>query len=443
LFVVSSKSGGTIEMQSLFKYFHARLETLKGENAGENFIAITDPETSLEKLAHQKHFRTLFITPPDVGGRYSALTYFGLVPAALMGVSAPELLERASQMARACAATLPAAENTGLKLGAALGVLAKAGRDKVTFVMSPKFASFGTWVEQLIAESTGKEGKGLIPVDGEELASPAAYGDDRVFVSLSMERSRDAGLEKKLAALEKAGHPVVRIPLTDAYDLGREFLRWEIASAVAGILLGINPFDEPNVTESKQNTGRLLEAFKSAGKLAEDPPLWERDGIRLWADPSSAAAVGRSGPAAAGTVGELLAAHVRQAVAGDYVSVMAYLTPDGAHHALLQRLRHRLFALTRAATTLGYGPRFLHSTGQLHKGGPNKGVFVQIVARDAENPAVPGESYGFSVLKNAQASGDFEALKNHACRVLRLQLSSSTVKDLQGLVRSLEKVKAG
>lgn len=437
LFLVSSKSGGTIEMLSLFNYFFDKLSHSKKNRAGENFVAITDPGTSLEKLAHEKRFRKVFSSPADVGGRYSALTYFGLVPAALMGIDVKTLLDRAERMSLSCASCVTPSENPGVNLGAALGALGKAGRDKVTFFLSPEIAAFGMWVEQLIAESTGKEGVGLVPVDGEEPAAPEAYGKDRVFVHMKLTTSKDAGVDAQVKALEAAGHPVIHIGLTDVYDLAQEFFRWEIATAAAGVVLGINPFDEPNVTESKVNTGKFLDAFKSSGQLAEDPALWTAAGLSAWAAPASAGAL--KGAQNAKSLGEVVAAHLSQARAGDYVALLAYTPPTAPVQKALQKLRQRLREMSGCASTLGYGPRFLHSTGQLHKGGANNGVFLQIVMQDEKDPAIPGAGYGFSVLKNAQSLGDFQALKEHKRRALRIQLSSNVAKDIEKLAAALEK----
>ncbi len=422
LFIVASKSGGTIEVSSLFRHFFAQVQRVKGDKAGENFVAVTDPGTALEALAGEKGFRRTFTSRADVGGRYSALTFFGLVPAALLGLDMKDWLARAARMADPCSAQDDVAENPGLSLGAAMGALAKAGRDKVTFFMSPEIAVFGMWLEQLIAESTGKEGRGVVPVEGEEPGSPESYGDDRVFVYLKLAGSRDKTLDPRVDALEKAGHPVVRITLDDALDLAGEFFRWEVATVAAGGVLGINPFDEPNVTESKTNTQKLLEKFQSSGKWPGEPPLWEEDGVRLWADPRTAERLlplkGK------GSLTEALARHWAQARPGDYVALMAYVAQTEALHAALQSWREEVRRRTRAATTLGYGPRFLHSTGQLHKGGADNGLFLQITAADGRDIPIPGEKYGFSVLKGAQALGDFQALKDHGRRVVRLHFDA-------------------
>jgi len=409
LFIVSSKSGSTVEVASLFAFFFSREEKFGKGKAGDRFIAVTDPGTSLESLAREKGFRRIFTAPEDVGGRFSALTYFGLLPAALMGIAPGNLLERAAGFARACGPATPVEKNDAVLLGASLGLLAEAGRDKVTFVLSKGIASLGLWLEQLLAESTGKEGKGVVPIVGEELGRPGAYGSDRVFVSLALGGKHPEGL----AALQKAGHPVVRIELTDRYDLGREFFRWEAATAAAGAVLGVNPFDEPNVAESKANTKRLLAELASAGRLPESPPLCSDRKASVWADP---------GLGDVSSVEGALEAHRARARPGDYVALMAYVTPSPAADQALQSFR-RWWGASGSATTVGFGPRFLHSTGQLHKGGPDEGLFVQITCRDAQDAAIPGAGYGFSTLKAAQALGDFQALLGRGRRVLKLHVS--------------------
>jgi hypothetical protein len=395
---------------SLSAFFFSRVEKFGKGKAGDRFIAVTDPGTSLEALAREKGFRRVFTAPEDVGGRFSALTYFGLAPAALMGIAPKNLLDRAAEFARACGPETPLEENEAVVLGASLGVLAEAGRDKVTFVLSKGISSLGLWLEQLLAESTGKEGKGIVPVVGEGLGRPGAYGKDRVFVSLALGGKHPAGLE----ALQKAGYPVVRIDLRDRYDLGREFFRWEVATAAAGAVLGVNPFDEPNVTESKTNTKRLLAELASSGRLPEPPPLLSDKKVAVWADP---------GLGEASSVEGALKAHRARAKPGDYVALMAYVTPSPAADRALQMFR-RWWGASGSATTVGFGPRFLHSTGQIHKGGPDEGLFVQITCRDAQDAAIPGAGYGFSTLKAAQALGDFQALLGRGRRVLRLHVSN-------------------
>jgi transaldolase/glucose-6-phosphate isomerase len=415
LFVVSSKSGGTTETTSFFQYFYERVRSIKGDRAGENFLAITDPGTSLEKLAKEKNFRRIFPGQPDIGGRYSALSNFGMIPAALAGVHVHGLLERASQMAEACGAAVAAKDNPGLVLGAALGAAGLSGRDKITFVISPAIETFADWVEQLIAESTGKEGKGLVPVAGEALRDPGGYGQDRLFVQIKLASDADEATEGALKALEAAGHPVVRIILHDVLDLGAEFFQWEVATATAGALLGIDPFDQPNVQESKDNTKSVLAEYRAQGKFPEEKPVLESDGLKVYGD---AATLG----AAASSVGGVLGTFLGQARPGDYVALMAYLQPTPEHTVALQSLRLSLRDSSHLATTLGYGPRFLHSTGQLHKGGASNGLFIQITADDAHDLPVPGEPYTFAVLKHAQALGDLRSLVSKQRRVLRLHL---------------------
>ncbi|MBA3497696.1 MAG: glucose-6-phosphate isomerase [Gemmatimonadales bacterium] len=384
LFLISSKSGTTQESSSLFQHFWQ----LTG-GRGEQFIAVTDPGTPLERLARERGFRRLFTNPPDIGGRYSALSFFGLVPGALIGVDVAELLVRAHRMAQACASGVAPAGNPGAALGATLGAAALAGRDKVTFILSPAVASFGLWAEQLIAESTGKEGKGLVPIADEPIGDPSVYGADRLFVALSLADEREAGEDARLEALARAGHPVVRLRLDDRYDLGQEFFRWEFATAVAGSILGINAFDQPNVAESKVNTKAVLGGTSGVASAPADAAAIERflDGIP----------------------------------AGHYLAIMAYLPPSTENDARLAAIRLRLRDRLKVATTLGYGPRFLHSTGQLHKGGPATGHFLQIADRPADDLPIPGEAFSFGTLEAAQAEGDYQALAKRGRPVIRVE----------------------
>jgi len=440
LFLVSSKSGGTVEPNSFFKYFYERVRALKGASAGETFVAITDPGTSLERLASERKFRRAFSGVPDVGGRYSALSSFGMVPAALAGVDVQGLLERAERMVHASGASMPAKGNPGIVLGVTLAEAARRGRDKVTFVISRAIESFADWLEQLIAESTGKEGKGLLPVAGEPLGAPEVYGKDRIFVHLELDSEAEGNDEQALEALEAAGHPVLRISLRDKLDLGQEFFRWEVATATVGALLGIDPFDQPNVQESKDNTNRLLQQFVSEGKFGEERAALAADGIQLYVGPEIRATL----DAALATEGRessmpgYLAAFLNQARAGDYVALMAYLAPSAENTAALQSLRVRLRDSLRLATTLGYGPRFLHSTGQLHKGGANNGLFIQITADDAQDLPIPGEPYSFSTLKQAQALGDLHSLDSKHRRVIRLHLKGGVTVQLGRLKKLVE-----
>jgi transaldolase/glucose-6-phosphate isomerase len=403
LYLIASKSGSTTEPNAFFAYFWEKVKAAKGGQAGGNFIAITDPGTAMERKARAHNFRRIFANPPDIGGRYSALSFFGLVPAALMGIDVEKLLARAKAMSVVCSANIPAARNVGLALGAALGALARTGRDKLTLVADPHLAAFGGWVEQLIAESTGKEGRGIVPLAGEPLGRPDAYGKDRVFVHLPFhpKSSKSVPSVDKLA---RAGHPVIEIDLRDKYDIAAEFLRWEIATAAAGYVLGIDPFDQPNVQESKDNTVRLLqESFDSGGALAPD---------------------GRDFAAR-------LRAHLQSARAGDYVALCAYVARTPRRERALRALRAAIRQQYKTATTVGFGPRFLHSTGQLHKGGANNGVFIQFVCDDSADVPVPGEAYTFGVLKAAQALGDFQSLESHQRRALRVNLGANVDKGLE------------
>jgi glucose-6-phosphate isomerase len=418
LFIVASKSGTTAEPLAFGEYFYAKQRAAAPGRAGDAFIAITDAGTPLAKQAEERGYRRVFANAPDVGGRYSALTYFGLVPAALAGVDVAALLERAAGMADACGPSVAPGRNPGVHLGAVMGELARRGRDKITFVVSDAAATLGTWLEQLLAESTGKQGTGLLPVADEPLGDPAAYGSDRVFVDIRVTGDAPHRLkapagdaaEDRLDGLRKAGHPVVTLALNTPLDLGAEFLRWEIATAAAGSILGINAFDQPNVQESKDNTNRLLDVVRREGRLPEPSPT-QRDGaLAFYAD----------GPDAGGAA--TLARFFDERRPGGYIAILAYLPESPDTQRRLQAIRVRLRDAARLATTLGYGPRYLHSTGQYHKGGPANGLFLLITADDARDAAVPGEPYTFGVFKRAQALGDLEALRRHGQRALRVHL---------------------
>jgi RpiB/LacA/LacB family sugar-phosphate isomerase len=410
LFLVSSKSGGTIEVRSFERFFWQRTSEL-GE-PGRHFVAITDPGTELDRMATDKRYRAVLRNAPDIGGRYSALSYFGLCPAALLGIDLGSLLARARRMAQACRNEVIAA-NPGADLGAHLAAAARAGRDKLTLVTSPELATFGSWIEQLVAESTGKLGKGILPVDGEALGGPEVYAPDRLFVVIQLAGGAPAADEAAVTALRAAGHPVVELTLVDRYDLGAEFFRWEVATAVAGAALSLNPFDEPNVTEAKQATGKLLEAYARDRRLPEAP------------------AVAPDAP-------EVLA-HIDRAGPGDFLALCAFFLRTDRRHALLERVRLACRARRRVATTLGYGPRFLHSTGQLHKGGPATGVFLQLVgtAPAERDLPVPGDPFTFGVLRDAQALGDFQVLQAHGLRALRVQLGADLEAGLERLAAAL------
>jgi transaldolase/glucose-6-phosphate isomerase len=412
LFIAASKSGGTTETMSHLAYFWEEVRRTGTSKAERQFAAITDPGSGLERLAAERDFRWIFLNPPDIGGRYSALSYFGLVPGALQGLDVRGLLERAHEMAHACDATVPVEKNPGLWLGAVLGALGNQGRNKVTLVPTPQVATFGYWLEQLLAESTGKQGRGLVPVEGEPLGRPEAYGQDRLFVRVRV--NGDAEDDAAVRALADAGQPMVTLSMRDLLDLGGEFLRWELATAVAGSLLGIDPFDQPNVQESKDNTKRVLAEFAAKGRLPEAPAL-------------SASEAGRA-------VGELLG----KARDGSYLALMAYTTRTEASDAAITRARSRVRDATRLATTAGYGPRFLHSTGQLHKGGPPVGLFLQVVQQDRRDVEVPGEPYTFSILKQAQALGDLASLQSRNYPVLRVTLGDEPEAGWRELADSIE-----
>ncbi|MBI2171037.1 MAG: glucose-6-phosphate isomerase [Chloroflexi bacterium] len=395
LFLVSSKSGTTVELLSFYRHFRRLTEDAVGPGkAGGHFVAITDPSTPLERLAQEQGFRRVFLNPQDIGGRYSVLSLFGLLPAALMGADLEALLARADAMRGACGPQTQATDNPGAWLGAAMAALALRGRNKLTLVVSPAIASFGLWAEQLIAESTGKEGKGIVPVAGEPLASPAAYGDDRFFVRLRLEGDDNVSADRMMDSLTAAGQPVAAIGLRDRYDLGAEFFRWEFATALAGHLLGVHPFDQPDVQGAKEATDRLLARRRNFGSLP--------------------------GVGSATNLQELLG----QARPGDYLAIMAYLHQAPELDQALSELRLRVMTKYRIATTLGYGPRLLHSTGQLHKGGPNQGLFLQITQSHAQDIPLSGEEYTFGTLADAQALGDLHALQAGGRRVARMHLAA-------------------
>jgi transaldolase/glucose-6-phosphate isomerase len=423
VFIVASKSGTTAEPLAFGDYFYDRLQQIKGEAAGENFIAVTDPGTPLVDQARERRYRRIFLNFTDIGGRYSALSYFGMLPAALMGLDIGELMVRAERMMHACAADKPAQQSPGVVLGAALGELARRGRDKITFINPPALDTLGMWLEQLLAESTGKEGTGLLPVAGEAVGPPSHYGDDRVFVYFSLDNEPDERLDRSAQALREAGQPLISIRLQDRQDVTQEFFRWEIATATAGAVLGINAFDQPNVQESKDNTNRLLTHFREKGRLPEQTPSLVEDPLSVYLAEDS---VG-------GPLAQVLSRFFRQAGQGDYIAILAYLSETSAIETLLRHMRLRLRRKLHAAVTSGYGPRYLHSTGQLHKGGPDTGLFLQLTADDARDADIPGKPYSFGILKKAQAQGDLEALHRHGRRAMRIHLGADATQGLDRL----------
>jgi transaldolase/glucose-6-phosphate isomerase len=431
LYVVSTKSGGTVETSSFFKYFYNQAARAVGEEkAGEHFIAINDPGSSLADLATRYRFRATLLNDPDIGGRYSALSHFGLYPAALTGVDLPLLLERAIAMADDCAVVSPAEwDNPGASLGAMIGALALEGRDKLTFILSPSICAFGDWIEQLVAESTGKQGRGILPVVGETIGAPDVYGEDRLFVYLRLEGEgvHDAAVR----SLEDAGQPVIRLELKDVYDLGGQFFLWMMATAVAGHILGVNPFDQPDVESAKAQARGMLTAYQKEGRLPELRPSLRAEGISVFSD------------LPAHTPGEALKGFLAQAGPGAYVALQAYIQPTDETDAALLALKTRLRDATRLAVTSGYGPRFLHSTGQLHKGDAGKGLFIQLTGDNPQDAPIPDQAgseaatVSFGVLKMAQALGDRQALLDAGRKVIRFHLGKETLIGLTRLANSL------
>ncbi|GAA3993963.1 bifunctional transaldolase/phosoglucose isomerase [Hymenobacter fastidiosus] len=429
LFIVASKSGTTAEPLAFGDYFYDRLRQIKGDKAGENFVAITDPGSQFVTSATEQGYRRIFLNFSEVGGRFSALSYFGLVPAALYGLNIGEILERAIRMMRACGAYGAVDHNPGLELGVALGVLAQQGRDKLTLIVPDSLSDLGLWLEQLIAESTGKEGKGMLPIAGEPAREPAVYGQDRVFVYVGYQNEADAANQTKIQALEAAGHPVIRILMDEPLDLGAEFFRWEVATAVASAVLEINPFDQPNVQAAKTATDSLMKVVQEKGRLPEgDAPKVTENGVAYYS------AVGGSSAA------EVVHSFFAQARPGDFLNLQAYLTESAALNESLLTLRTQVQEQLHLATTSGYGPRFLHSTGQYHKGGPDQGLFVQFTMDHPQHVdlALPGRSYSFGTFKNAQAAGDLQALRDYNRRTLRIHLGADAEQGLRTVLAALQ-----
>jgi len=442
LFLVSSKSGSTLEPNIFKQYFFERVRQAVGaEKAGSRFVAITDPGSKMEHVARGDNFRRIFQGLPSIGGRYSALSNFGMVPAAVMGMNTQKFLDRAEEMVQACKSCVPVEDNPGVILGIILGTLATNGRDKVTIATSPGISGLGAWLEQLIAESTGKEGRGIIPVDREQLGPPEVYGEDRVFAYLRLESAPDRTQDEKVAALERAAHPVVRIAVGDLYDLGQEFFRWEIATAVAGSIIGINAFNQPDVEASKIATRNLTSEYERAGSLPAEKSILEEGDIRLFTDEKNRAALAQAAGSDQTLVG-YLRAHLNRIKAGDYFALLAYLPMFGEHDEALENMRHQVRDHKRVATCLGFGPRFLHSTGQAYKGGPNSGVFLQVTCDDARDLSVPGQKYTFGVVKAAQARGDFQVLAERNRRALRVHLGRDVTAGLVNLTSALAKALA-
>ncbi len=432
--IVSSKSGSTLEPNIYKQYFFEQVKAKVGEKeAGNRFIAITDPGSKMQQVAEADKFRRIFFGVPSIGGRYSAISNFGMVPAAVMGLDVAKFLKNTEKMVQACGASSAADSNPGVVLGNILGVAANHGRDKITIITSPGISDLGAWLEQLIAESTGKIGKGIIPVDRERLAKPAIYGRDRVFAYLRLASKPNKAQDAAVAALEKAGHPVVRITLPNVYALGQEFFRWEIATAVAGSIIGINAFNQPDVEASKIETKKLTSQYEATGSLPPEVPFFEGSGIKLFADEKNVAAV--HGP----NLSDVLKAHILRLRESDYFAVLAYITMNPANEKVLQSIRHAVRDKKKVATVLGFGPRFLHSTGQAYKGGPNSGVFLQITCDDAKDLPVPGQNYTFGVVKAAQARGDFAVLAERGRRALRVHFGKNLKSGLAALTKAVQK----
>ncbi|MEO6131225.1 MAG: glucose-6-phosphate isomerase [Saprospiraceae bacterium] len=433
LFIVASKSGGTEETISFFKYFYAQLQKTNDKNPGNHFVAITDDNTSLVKVAAEHNFRKVFINPSDLGGRYSVLSDFGLVPMALIGIDIVSFLTSAKRMQVSCNDGRPAEFNPGISLGVLLGIWQQHGRDKVTFILSSSISSFGYWVEQLIAESTGKEGKGLIPVVGESLGHPEEYGPDRIFVNLCLNHDDSKEASLKTNALEAAGHPVIRITMDDKVDLGSEYYRWEVATAIAGLVMKINPFDQPNVEESKQNTKLILEKWNKEGSFKISAREYIVDDFHIYEGH-------RENPSqikSANNVGGVVNQFTAQAKTNDYIAMLPYFMMNDHRENVLQAWREKMRDELKVATTLLNGPRYLHSTGQLHKGGPDTGLFIILVGEHEADLAIPGSTFGFAILHEAQALGDFQSLDDKGRRVIYINLGADIDAGLSKLFKSI------
>ena len=434
LCIVSSKSGSTLEPNIFKQYFYERIRQKVGDKeVGSHFIAVTDPGSKMEQVAKDGGFRHIFPGVPSIGGRYSALSHFGTVPGAIMGLDLSKFLKITHKMVKACGPATAPEKNPGVILGTILGVAANHGRDKITVFTSPGISDAGAWLEQLIAESTGKVGKGIIPVDREKIGKPSVYGNDRVFAYLRLAKENNRAMDAAVTALEKAGHPVVRIVVGTKFDLGQEFFRWEIATATAGSVIGINTFNQPDVEASKIETRKLTGEYESTGHLPSEAPFFEDQGLKLFADEKNTAALKNSA-----NLTEVLRTHLGRIGAGDYFALLGYIQMNDAHEKALQAMRHQVRDAKTCATCLGFGPRFLHSTGQAYKGGPNSGVFLQVTCDDAADLPVPGQKYTFGIVKAAQARGDFSVLSERGRRALRVHLGKNVKGDLAKLAKAVK-----
>ncbi|MGA3069680.1 MAG: bifunctional transaldolase/phosoglucose isomerase [Terracidiphilus sp.] len=435
LVIVASKSGSTLEPNILKQYFFEQMQDAVGAGeAGGHFVAITDPGSKMEQVAKADGFRYIFYGDPRIGGRYSALSNFGLVPATAAGLHTGRLLDEAAKAVAAAKQAL--GENPAVELGLILGTAAIAGRDKITIFTSPEIYDLGAWLEQLIAESTGKLGKGITPVDREAIGPPRVYGDDRIFAYVKLAGTADSSLDAKVAAIEAAGHPVIHIEISDLYEIFGQFFTWEVATAVAGSVMGINPFNQPDVESAKIETRALTEAYEKTGTLPEREPVLVDGGIGIYATEAYADTLKFAAPAA--TLAGYLRAHLSQIHAGDYFAVLAFLPMFPEHEAAIQGFRHKVRDVKRVATCLGFGPRFLHSTGQDYKGGPNTGVFLQITAEHAVDVDVPRQTYSFGVVIDAQAAGDLAVLESRGRRALRVHVGADVAAGLKALAAAFD-----
>jgi glucose-6-phosphate isomerase len=433
--IVASKSGSTLEPNVLKQYFFAEMEKAVGAGkAGSHFIAITDPGSKMEQVAKADGFRHIFYGDPEIGGRYSALSNFGVVAATVAGLNTDKLLAEAAKAVST--AKKPVNENPGVQLGLILGSAANAGRDKITIFTSPEIYDLGAWLEQLIAESTGKLGKGITPVDREAIGAPAVYGNDRIFAYVRLANTADKSQDDKVAALEAAGHPVVHFEISDLYEIFGQFFTWEIATAVAGSIMGINPFNQPDVESAKVETRSLTSAYEKTGKLPERSPVLKDSGVEIYATDQYAAKLKDVAPSA--TLEGYLKAHLGQIHGGDYFATLAFLPMFTENEEIIQGFRHKVRDGKRVATSVGFGPRFLHSTGQDYKGGPNTGVFLQITADHAVDVDIPGQKYSFGVVIAAQAAGDLAVLESRGRRALRVHLGKDVVAGLTRLASAVE-----
>src|SRR5216684_535204 len=428
--IVSSKSGSTLEPNIYKQYFFEQIKKKVGvKEAGNRFIAITDPGSKMQQVAEADKFRHIFFGVPSIGGRYSALSNFGMIPAAVMGLNVAKFLKSTQEMVKACGSSAAASVNPGVLLGAVLGTAANQGLDKLTIISSPGIHDLGAWLEQLIAESTGKVGKGIVPVDREKLAKPEAYGNDRVFAYLRLETKPDKKQDAAVAALERDGLPVVRIRVKNVYNLGQEFFRWEMATAVAGAIIGINAFNQPDVEASKIETKKLTSEYESTGKLPPESPFFEAEGLKFYADAKNVAAL-----QGAATLRDLVKSHLDRINVGDYFGVLGYIPMNDENESALQAIRHNVRDAKKVATVLGFGPRFLHSTGQAYKGGPDTGVFLQITCDDKVDFPVPGQKYTFGVVK--------AVLAERGRRAVRVHLSKNLKQDFSKLAKAVQKALA-